>query len=146
MEEIVRYKHCFVCGEENPHGLRIRFFSDGTEARTELIAADWQEGYRGMLHGGIIATILDEVMIKALLAAGLFAVTAELSVRYHRPTRSGERLTFRGRQVDVRGKVIRTTGEAVAEDGTIKASARGVYIQAKPELQQRLASSIDPNG
>lgn len=145
MREIVRYANCFVCGEANPHGLHVQFYFDGTDAHTELIAAPWQEGYKGLLHGGILATILDEVMIKALLAKEVYAVTAELTVRYHRPVASGETLRFRGRIVEERGKVVKATGLAVSASDERMASAEATYIRVKGPLAAQLTSSIGPD-
>ena len=75
MKEVAKYPHCFVCGDQNVHGLKAKFFFDGEKAFTEVTADGSFEGYRGIYHGGIIATLLDEVMIKAILAQPVTAVT-----------------------------------------------------------------------
>jgi uncharacterized protein (TIGR00369 family) len=143
MEEIVKYSHCFVCGDQNRHGLQAKFFWDGREASSELVASDSFEGYRGIFHGGLIATMLDEVMIKAILAQDIYAVTAEMTVRYHRPVETGQELRFVGRMTEGKGRMYYAEGEAVGPDGTVFASSTGKYIQAKPELKTRLLDSID---
>ena len=68
MEEIAKYSHCFVCGPENQIGLKARFFFDGHKAHTTVTADERFVGYHGIYHGGLLATLLDEVMIKAILA------------------------------------------------------------------------------
>ncbi len=78
MKEIVKYSGCFVCGDLNECGLRAGFYYDGRQAVAEVEVGRRFEGYRGICHGGIIAALLDEAMIKAILAIDRYAVTAEL--------------------------------------------------------------------
>ncbi len=79
MNEIAKYSGCFVCGDDNECGLKAKFHFVGDKAITECVAARRFEGYYDIYHGGITATLLDEVMIKALLAQNIFALTVELS-------------------------------------------------------------------
>lgn len=143
MKEVAKYSRCFVCGDKNEHGLKARFFFDGEKAETTLTAEEMFEGYAGIFHGGIIATLLDEVMIKAILAGDIYAVTAEMTVRYHQPVLVGDKLRFLGRVTQSRGRMYFTAGEVVGEDGTRYASATGKYLQARPELRDRLVESLD---
>lgn len=138
MKEIVRYRKCFVCGEANQHGLQARFYWDGNKAFTELDAAGMFEGYPGIFHGGIISTLLDEVMIKAILAGDIYAVTAELTVKYRRPVRVGDRLLFSGWIESSKGRIFYTKGEVVDTDGNIFATASGKYFEAKADLKSEL--------
>lgn len=143
MEEVLRYKNCFVCGDQNPHGLQAKFFYDGRTAQTNLVATEAFEGYKGIYHGGIIAALLDEVMIKAILATGVYSVTAEMTIRYKRPVRTGDALTFRGVIAYKKGKVYLTEGEVVDQNGVAYAEASGKYIEAGLELRQELQKSSD---
>ena len=143
MKEVLRYKGCFVCGDQNPHGLQARFFYDGSQAHSHLVATREFEGYKGIYHGGIIAALLDEVMIKAILATGVYAVTAEMTVRYKRPVHTGDQLTFRGRVVSQKGRIYTTAGELIDEKGEAYAEASGKYLEAKPQLKQELEQSLD---
>ena len=143
MKEIVKYANCFVCGDKNDTGIKARFFFDGQQAICEVVAAENLEGYAGIYHGGIIATLLDEVMIKAILAGDHIAVTAEITVRYHKPVKVGQKLKFIGRIRKNRGRVFLTEGEVRGEDGRIVASASGKYVEAKAELKKILVRSID---
>jgi uncharacterized protein (TIGR00369 family) len=143
MDEVRRYKNCFVCGDKNAHGLQARFFFDGNAAYTEVIATEEFEGYKGIYHGGILAALLDEVMIKAILATGVFAVTAEMTVRYRHPVRTGERLAFRGSVTTRKGRMFATEGQVTDGSGRVCAEATGRYLEAKPELNQELRKSLD---
>jgi len=143
MQEIVKYSRCFVCGDQNVNGLKARFFYDGDQAVASIVAESGFEGYRGILHGGIIYSMLDEVMIKALLADGIYAVTAEMTIRYHSPVSTGQELRFVGSVVSRRRRMYQTKGKASGPDGTIFASATAKYIEARPEFKSRLLESLD---
>ena len=143
MKEILRYPNCFVCGTQNPHGLRLRFFWNGMEATTRLSATETFEGYKGIYHGGVIGSVLDEVMLKAILAQERYAVTAEMTVRYLEPIRVGDEITCSGRITNERRRVILTEGEARRSDGTVLAKATGKYIEAVDSLKQDLKASIE---
>jgi uncharacterized protein (TIGR00369 family) len=143
VKEVVRYPGCFVCGEKNVHGLRARFFFDGREAFTEVVCTEDYEGYRGIFHGGLIASLLDEVMIKAILAQEYFAVTAELTVRFIRPVLTGQTIRCAGRIVKSRGRVYLTEGSATGPDGETYATATGKYVEAGSSLKEQLVKSID---
>jgi len=142
MEEIVKYSNCFVCGDQNEQGLKARFFRDGDRAVAELTTKAAFEGYRGIFHGGVISAMLDEVMIKAVLARDIYAVTAEMTVRYHKPVGIGVDLRFSGEIVEKKGRMYLTTGEVVGPDGVKYASATGKYLEARPEMESRLRESV----
>ena len=77
--------HCFACGRDNPIGMRLKIeLGEGT-ARTEWVGGEDYVGRSDKLHGGIIATLLDEVMAGALELRLPWAVTAEMTVRYRSP-------------------------------------------------------------
>ncbi len=143
MKEVSKYSNCFVCGDCNQHGLQARFYYDGDKAVSEVVAAEAFEGYRGIYHGGIVSTLLDEVMIKAILAEDIYAVTAEMTVRFVAPVKTGDKLTFTGRVTKSKGRMYFTEGKATGEDGQVFASATGKYIEARPELKQVLVQSIE---
>ena len=143
MKEVLKYSGCFVCGDSNDAGLQARFFYDDGQAFCEIEADSRFEGYRGIYHGGIIATLLDEVMIKAILAIDRYAVTAEMTVRFAAPVKTGDRLLFVGRVVRRKGRVYFTEGEAIVRPERVVATATGKYIEARPELREILIGSID---
>ena len=143
MKEVVRYKKCFVCGEENIGGLKAKFLWDGNQATTTITALTEYEGYHGIYHGGIVATLLDEVMLKAILAKGIYTVTAEMTVRYKKPVQTGDTVRFVGRIVESRGRLYSTEGEALDSNGEPYATATARYLEAKPELKSKLVRSIE---
>ena len=141
--EVVKYSGCFVCGDENPIGLKARFFYDGTQAYTDLTASKQFEGYQKIFHGGIISTILDEVMIKAVLARDIYVVTAEMTIKFIRPVNVGDKLRIRGWVTRQRGRIWLTEGVAEDQQGQPYATAVGKYIEPGEELRQALLQSID---
>ncbi len=137
------YRGCFVCGQDNRFGLQARFLYDGGRAICEISPSAQFEGWRGILHGGVTSSLLDEVMIKAIMASDVYVVTAELTVKYQRPAPMGQRLIFRGWITSHRGRYWQTAGEAVLEDGTVLATATGKYLAARADLAVVLKGSVD---
>ncbi len=143
MKEILKYSGCFICGDCNAHGVQARFFWDGEKAVSDVVATDVYEGYRGIYHGGVISALLDEVMIKAILAQDIYAVTAEITVRFIAPVMVGDRLRFTGRVTRRKGRMYFTEGEVVGDEGKVFASATGKYIEARPGLKDLLVQSVE---
>jgi len=144
--EVVSYAGCFVCGAENAQGLRLRFFWDGAVCRTSFTATEQFCGYQQLLHGGILGTIFDEVMIKAILAQGVIAVTGELTTRYLQPVKTGETLNFEARVSKRRGRLFLTEASARRESGELGASSTARYIEvADGVLKDQLLTSLDDN-
>ena len=77
--------NCFVCGKDNPYGLKLSFSSSGGKITSEFLPAPAYQGYEDITHGGIIASVLDEAMIQAAIAEGATPVTAEIRVRFRKP-------------------------------------------------------------
>lgn len=124
--------YCFVCGRENPYGLKLSFNYSGGKLTSEFTPSKIHQGYRGITHGGIITTVLDEAMIQAAIAEGIKPVTAEINVRFKMPLMAGEETVVRAEITKRGAKLI----EAYAcllkkEDGAIIAEAHAKLIQLK---------------
>lgn len=143
MKEIVGYSGCFVCGDKNEIGLKARFFFDGRKAICDITADELYAGYKNIFHGGITSALLDEIMIKSLLAEGVFVVTAEMTVKLKRPVYSGDRLHFEGWKTGNRGPLYLTEGRAVNQNGETVALATGKYIRPDSALAEKLRESLD---
>jgi uncharacterized protein (TIGR00369 family) len=144
MKEIARYSGCFVCGDENQIGLKAKFFYDGQKAVCEITADELYAGYKNIFHGGITSTLLDEIMIKSLLAEDLMVVTAEMTVKFKRPVYSGDRLHFEGWKTGQKGPLFLTSGKATNQNGDIVAEATGKYIRPNSDLSAKLHQSLEP--
>lgn len=143
IEEIINYQGCFVCGLENQIGLRLNFYYDpaSQKAWTEFVPARQFEGYPGLLHGGIISSVLDEVMIKAILYENILAVTSRLTVEFKQPAAIGEKLRAEGWISSRKGKAFFTAGQLLNAQGQLIASAQAIYFRAEGELAERLKAS-----
>lgn len=130
--------NCFACGRDNPIGLRLRIeISDGM-ARTTWTADENHVGWSDKLHGGLVATLLDEVMAWAPSSFDSWAVTAEMSVRFRSPASPGEELTAVGRVTERRRRIYVVTGEVRGSGGRLVAEGRGRYLGAAPSEKAAL--------
>jgi acyl-coenzyme A thioesterase PaaI-like protein len=131
----VREDHwCFGCGRQNPIGLKLTFYEDGEQVWAHWTPQREHQGYEGIVHGGLITTVLDEVMGWAIYVRRLWAVTGSMNVRFRRPVPIGESLTTKawvasvsGRKVDVRAELRRD------DDGLLLADATALFIRVPEE-------------
>lgn len=125
---------CFGCGEANSTGLRLEFFrtEDGTIVSLPTVA-DQFEGPKGFVHGGIIATLLDETMSKAVRAAGFTAMTRHMEVDYLRPVPSGAPIRLEGRVVRSEGRKHWTEAKILDEASTMLATGKGLFVEVDPD-------------
>ncbi len=142
-KDVVRYRGCFVCGDDNAIGLNLNFQWDGEVARTKWLPDSKHEGYKGIVHGGLLAAVLDEVMIKAALAKDIRCVTASMEVKYKAPAEVGDELLFEGRITEQRGRIILTVGTVQNSHGKVVAEATGKYMTVSDDLDKRLATSLE---
>ncbi len=120
---------CFVCGKANPIGLKLDFAIEGDEYVTYFTPAKEHQGWVGIVHGGIVSTVLDEVMTRAIHVNGVNAVTGEMTVRFRKPTPVGRQVRFAGRVDSEEGRVISCAAKATDEDGTLLAEATAKIIK-----------------
>jgi acyl-coenzyme A thioesterase PaaI-like protein len=134
--------NCFACGTLNAHGLRLTLHLEPRRSWTELGLDRRFEGWDGIAHGGITATILDEVMAWSLVASDNWGVTARLAVEFRRPVAVETRIRAEGWITNERRRVVETAAHLVdTATGQQLATATGTYVAAdaarKRELQER---------
>jgi uncharacterized protein (TIGR00369 family) len=136
---------CFVCGLKNASGLKVSFFAlDNGELAAVFTPRDEHQGYPGRLHGGIAASVLDEVIGRAVNLSNLgevWGVTVDLSLKYRKPLPIGEPLRARGRITKDGGRFFEGTGEILLSDGTPAVEASGRYIRLP--LDKLAVSDLD---
>ncbi|HVP39616.1 MAG TPA: PaaI family thioesterase [Candidatus Saccharimonadales bacterium] len=125
---------CFACGADNPIGLHLDFELDASGSLAARFTPRREhQSYAERMHGGLVALVLDEVMVRLLHLLDLRAFTSELTVRLHRPTPVGQEVVWRGWVAADRGRVVDTRAEArLASSGELLASAtaRCMRVQA----------------
>jgi len=124
---------CFACGPKNPIGLKLDFIFDG---KTKTITAEFtprkeHQGYFNIIHGGIIATLLDEAMVKLAIAMDMPAVTAQMDVRLRKALNVGEKITVSAEILKETRKTLDAYAKAVTSDGILAADATGKLVKVK---------------
>jgi acyl-coenzyme A thioesterase PaaI-like protein len=134
--------NCFACGTLNASGLHLDLHVDGERCWTDLEIPDRFQGWDEIAHGGIVATILDEVMAWSLVDADNWGLTARMSVDYKRPVRLARPIHAEGWITESRRRIVTTAGRMVdGTNGELLATAEATYVAAtddrKRELKER---------
>lgn len=140
MEKQPSSRTCFLCGRENDRGLKVTWYNDRehNQVITTVIIPEYLNGYPGVVHGGIVATLLDETSGRAILMDDpdqLF-VTARLEIRYRRPTPTQTPLTVAGWMVKGKKAHARVAAEVRLPDGTVTAEASALVVRPPEEFFQ----------
>jgi uncharacterized protein (TIGR00369 family) len=128
---------CFACGLENTYGLRIRFVNTKPgEVGAEYKVADHFQGYPGIVHGGVVAAMLDEICARAFMGSEntRFMFTAKLEIKYRQHVPTGEVLKLVGRQVQDRRNTAVGQGIIYSEKGQLLAEAEALLINVPDDL------------
>lgn len=125
MSQLLPYtRNCFVCGAHNLHGLQLKFRREGDEVRTEFTPQPHHAGFRGIIHGGILSTVLDEAMFwAAAIATGRFGLAVELNVRFIKKASVGDALAVVATFDADKGRLWESRAELRRSDGTVVARA-----------------------
>ncbi len=136
---------CFVCGRDNPSGLHMSFFDDGNAmVMSKVTPPKHCEGYPGVLHGGIVATILDEVVGRVAMVKDhhRFMMTVKLLTKYRHPVPMGQEITAVGEAIRINGRIGKAEGRLILADGTIACEAEMVLADMPESLssEERLGT------
>ena len=127
---------CFACGAENKHGLRLSFtHPEPGLLRADYVFAKHHQGYKNIVHGGLIATVLDEMMVNLAWVEKKPSVTAEFKVTLKKPVKVGEKINFEGRMVREKGKVLYARSEARNAKGETVATAEGICVRIRLKVK-----------
>src|SRR5512139_2971206 len=107
---------CFVCGSQNPIGLGVKFRLDGDVCRAEFTPDERHMGYEGVTHGGIIFSLLDDVMANWLWLQGERCFTARADIRYRESLPIGTPVRIEGRMVKRKGRLVQLEGRVIRQD------------------------------
>jgi uncharacterized protein (TIGR00369 family) len=132
--------HCFGCGQENKTGLRLKFFVDDQHRVICRIRVPRRfEGPPGHVHGGVIATLLDEAMSKANRQFGVVAMTRQMEVDYLKPVPLMTPLTLTAHHVSASGRKHRCEAQIADQSGAVLAQGRALFIAVNASTVRALS-------
>lgn len=123
--------HCFACGTDNPYGLNLDFYYDDNSVCADVTLDRFRVGWEGIAHGGIISTLLDEIMSWTIIYfKKVFFVTRKMEVRYLKPVPVEVPLTVRGKLgKECKPPRIEVRGEILEENGSVLARSFGEFVE-----------------
>ncbi len=145
MIELPRTAGCIGCGEQNPHGLHLRLEVDpeGGEVRTTFVPGVAHIGFDNVIHGGVLATAVDEVMVwTATWKAKRFCLCAEMTMRFRYPVAVGQRLEISAEVEFSRPKLVETAAKVFDGAGVLIATASGKYMPMSREQHQAVMGTF----
>ena len=138
---------CFICGLQNPIGLKMALYNDLDlrQVVSTVTIPDHFQGYPGVVHGGIVATLLDEVASRAVLIDGRdedLMVTVKIEVKYRQPTPTQTPLTVIGRLLQPGRTRARAQGEIRLPDGAVTAEAELLLARPPADFRERWVAEL----
>ena len=144
MEKQPSSKMCFVCGRDNPIGLHMHFFTDTDGCvYADYIPREEHQSYPGVMHGGLITTMLDELIGRTAIASNIWCMTAKLEIRFRQPVPIGEPLKLKGAITKNNGRLLQGRGEIRLPNGTLAVEAVGTYLRIPDDQIEQYQSALD---
>jgi uncharacterized protein (TIGR00369 family) len=139
-------KMCFVCGVENPIGLHLDIWMDDEQVWTDFTPGQQHQGWPGVLHGGIQATLLDEIMGRVAFLRHQWMVTVKMEMAYRKPVPLGQPLKITARAEQWRSGRMVAVGQILLADGSVAVEARGLYLRLPEQQKERMLSALSAQG
>jgi uncharacterized protein (TIGR00369 family) len=125
-------RHCFVCGLENEHGLHLRFYETAEgEVTVKTVVPEYFQGYPGVVHGGIVASLVDEALGRVHMGSAdnpRFMYTAKLSVQYRKPVPTGQPIRIVAQAVNSKRRSATSVARVFGPDDELLAEADAVLV------------------
>jgi uncharacterized protein (TIGR00369 family) len=133
MTELLNDRYCFVCGTRNPKGLKLAFhLNESTDCLESFVSFNKEyQGWSGIVHGGLIATVLDEIMVKAAEFQKISCVTAQIKIKYKKPVKILLEYKLSAEVISVKQKIIVTRSKMFDESGVLVAEAEAKLFRIK---------------
>jgi acyl-coenzyme A thioesterase PaaI-like protein len=147
MQKLPNSSYCFVCGLENPHGLKLTFYQDGpASVICQYTVPDRFQGYPGVVHGGIVTSIMDEALGRVFMIDdhNRFMFTAKLTTRFRKNVPIETPLTITARVLKDRGRIAESSAQLFGPDGDLLAEAQGLLVALPDEFAEK--GSLDDLG
>jgi len=139
---------CLVCGRDNPHGLKLDLHVDPETGivRADFTPTEHHAGFERIVHGGMIATVLDEAMVwAATWRVRRFCLCGELTVRFRQGTAPGQLLKVAAIVETSRPRLVETAGKLFDASGKLLVTAQGKYVPVTPEQHQAVIQTFASN-
>ncbi len=142
LNDTTDYQLCFACGQRNPYGLHMIFQQDGDSIMCDFMPQVEHQGFPGIIHGGIVASVLDEALNRTSMLGNppAWTMTGRLEVRYRRNVPYGPLLRVRAKLKSQRGRLLTATGIlTLAEDeAMVLAEAQGTFMALTQDMQDAI--------
>lgn len=136
------YQLCFACGQRNPYGLHLIFRQEGDSIVTDFMPREEHQGFPGVIHGGIVATLMDEALNRTTLLSNdpAWSMTGRLEVRYRQYVPYGKTLRIRARLDKQRGRMLQAHGTLTPADdeSSVLAEAQGTFMTLSEDMQNQI--------
>ncbi len=130
IQQLKNENMCFGCSELNPIGLKLKFTMDGDTCISSFTAGPQHQGWKGFIHGGILTSLLDEVMAQWLWFHDIPAMTAEITTRFSKAVPINVPLRLESRKTGGRGKLFIMEGSIILPDGSIPCRANAKFLKS----------------
>jgi len=139
LNDNTEYQRCFVCGQQNPFGLQLIYHNEGSRIMADFTSEERHQGFPGVVHGGILAAILDETMGRVTVLEHRWVMTGRLELRYRAPARVGVTLRAYAEATDSRARMVRAKGWITAIDAPdiIICEAEGTFLPLAEDVRQQ---------
>lgn len=143
LNDTSEYQACFGCGGRNLNGLGLVFKTEGNLILAEITLDERFQGFPGVLHGGVLATMLDETLSRAAVFAGKWMMTARLEIRYRRAAPIGQALRVTAQPTRVRSRMVSATGAItlVSDPSVVFAEAEGLFMPISAEYEREMTQA-----
>ena len=132
------YPDCFGCGDANPIGLRLRYRWEGERLTTEFTPGEVHQGWPGIVHGGIITTLLYEGMENLAFHGGTTTMMRSMQTRFRRPARVGERIMAAAWMLAEQGRTLIASAALTDADGNLIAEGSAELVPITQKRIERL--------
>ncbi len=119
---------CFCCGKNNPHGLKMEFEKENNEVVSKIVLDKKFQGYKDIVHGGIVCTLLDEVSAQVVYKKGIKCVTAKITVKLKKPVYTNKQIILRARLIKESSSYFICEAD-LFQDKILKAQSQAMLVR-----------------
>lgn len=138
MVTLKSYPNCYGCGSDNPVGLKLRYRNEGEMVVTDFVPLEEHQGWPGITHGGIIASVLYEVMENYTYQNGIIAMMRGMETRFRKPIITGQPITARSWLVEESGRILKVAGSLTTTDDVLLAQGNAELMLLNEDQIKKL--------